>query len=347
MQRLIEYFLGGHLQDAVLGLLRSEVYVKVVTLLLCFSGFVAAFYAIAPVPNPQPLNFVFVVCGTLVLVYSASLIAIRFTGAAEVTGHFVTAWTTIITLTVIATSDGPLDSVVTPLIIIPICMGFLLLGLRWGLFWSFLCLFIFVVMSAVALAGYDFPHLMGMGLINGTHALTWTLCLVFLFFVFFSYEWVVFELLHERGGNYSNLYRNYDVQARITDVVEKDLFDSFILQALKRNELYGDKVMIIVISLNLGDEAELESAIRLITTEMVDTVRKIDTVARYSQNKIAVVFENISTEESAELILKFFQEKLTRQYKNTEIPVIELDSIVYPDQAKNAEIVLAKLHRIS
>jgi|GEM_PF-3653629 len=316
MRGLFKLFADFSANNDTLRNLRNQAHITALCVLLLLSTLVSVFYLFSPVHDSSAQRIILLTLCTLAMLYSASLIATKYTDISGATGYFSTLWTGIVFLCLCSVNGGIPYSDASPLILIPVCMSFCFLGLRAGIALNILLILCFAGLGIAALSGTQFPDLVQTQIEELNQMIIWAGCFAFLLSILCAYEWMIVKLLNRRGGSESRLYREY-AGKKYYDIVTREHFENFLHDAEERCIQHEDKLVLCSIHLPAGNTD--------LIAQYMDTIqpllRNIDTLVRTAEYTISFVLENISSEDSAEQFINTLSLQLvSAQPSSTDEP---------------------------
>lgn len=289
----------------------------VLAIVILVTGIYFAFFSEGDAHTPK---LIILITGLVLTICGASIVAVKFTGQTDATGHFTLFWISLTYIAVVLITSGLFLSRVTPLLLIPFCMSFCVLGLRGGLFWAGAITLFFLTSIVLILSGAEFPQVIHTGTPGKNGFVIWGATLITLIAILVAYEWIIDRLLRERGGSHSNLLRRYDSGELSTIVIEKLLFEDYFSQALIRNHRFGDRMSIHFIDFQVPEiEGEANELLDEVVKEAYRRIhrllRKTDLVARLSPSRIVITLEHLSTEKNFQGVVYNINLILSRPYE--------------------------------
>lgn len=330
--------------------LRVTIYTTVMLGMILFSVFTGIYYIAAAVNESESIKLVlFLTTGSITL-FSATLIAIKFTGQNKAVGHFAMFWVCVIIFGSITIIGGGLDTAtLTPLLFIAIALGFCTLGSKGGLFWLVIIIGLYLNIVIMELRGTDFPRLVHSTITSTNQLVVWCASLVLFTLFMAAYEWLLITLANEHGGNYSRLYKRYDADSFNQTIIDKSVFEDYLNQAITRNEYYKDMLSLHFIDLRINADSLQGDLIEDAYERASSLVRSTDTIIRINKYRLAVIFENIPSEYCHQLLVESLQKSIKKPYfiQGFEVEFEpETHSALYPVNAKSATELLQVLkHR--
>ena len=325
MRGLFKLFADISANSDTLRGLRNRAHMTALSILLCISALATLFYLIAPVNNSSSQRIILLTLCTLMMLYSASIIATKYTDISGATGYFSTLWTGAIILSLCCISGGIPYSDASPLILAPIGMSFCFLGLRAGIGLNLLFICCFVGIGVASLSGTHFPDLVKTDIRSLNQMIVWAGCFTFLLALLGAYEWMIIKLLNRRGGSESHLHREYK-GSKFYDVVTREHFEDFLHEAEERCIQHEDHLVLCCIHLPPGNSD--------LVTHSMDTLqpllRNIDTLVRTGEYTISFVLENVSSEGSAKHFINSLSRSLASADLTTEQETFKLSYACMP-----------------
>lgn len=327
--------------------LRRRLYMTVVTSIIICITIIGSYFFWVSYDTPSIAKIVAIVTLIFLSLYIVSLAAMHYMHHYKVVGHFTIFWSIIVLLVSICFLGGGFNTASTSsMILIVIAMGFLILGFYGGLFWAIVAVLFFSVLLYLANTGINFPRITEASPTKNDSTLAWVLTLITLGLLFMAYEWALFKVSNEHGGNQSRLLEKYDANDLAHEIIDQHDITSYLEQSMRRNSHYGDKVSIHNIEISSNTDKLVTAIDEKIYHSALTLARSTDLVLRVGKHQLIAIYENIDSPENHHAIHQELRSRLKQPLyidgKKIEIK-LQLHSSLFPDDVSTVKQLLEKI----
>lgn len=328
--------------------LRRRLYTTVVTCLIISISIIGTYFFWISYDTPPIAKLVASATLVFLALYTASLIAMQRTNHYQLIGHFTIFWSVCVLFFSICFLGGGLNTASTiPMVLVVIAMSFLILGFHGGLCWAIVVAAGFSILLYMAKNEINFPRITDASPTQNDLTLAWVLALLTLGLLFIAYEWVLYKLSKEHGGQKSTFFNNNTADHFLTSIINDEDILIYLEQALLRNKHYNDKVSVHYIILpNNADKLIGTTINKKIYERSMTLARSTDLILRNTSQHLIAIYENITSIENHQFITSELSHRLKEPlyYDGRQIEMnIELHSILFPDDVDNAKRLYQKL----
>jgi|GEM_PF-6440620 len=350
MESLFNFFLAGSFRGNGLELVRARAFIVFSCLLIVlFIGNIIFFSFILDVSDySQKLSLL--VNLVLILIYFSCLMTIRFTGQLFLPANFIVFWTGLILCVLSYLNGGPAASHVIWLCWIPVLMAFVFSGHRSGIFWSIALLIFYCSLLVMHQQGFAFPQVIEQEQVQIGVFTTWVSGFVAVITLSFFTNHMLVTLGGIKYGNF-DLIHQYINKTNSHSNMPYELVENYLYHALKRHDSSGDKLALVVVSLQVEskDDALIQAVNQETLSRLHKLVRSTDLAIQLSNGYFAVMVENISSLDSAVVIKDALSRLFYKPYFPTQTHQVRatphLVTHFYPDEGEDIESMSALLRR--
>lgn len=350
MNTIYNFFLGNSFRGSGLDLVRARAFIAFNCILigLFFSHILFRNYVLETSDYIQKFNLV--VNLALILIYFSCLMTIRFTGHLFLPANFSIFWTILILCLLSYLSGGPVDSYIIWICWLPVLIAFIFAGRKSGIFWGLVSLIFYTFMLILHIQNYKFAQLieqepLRLGLIS-----TWYIGFSAISVLAFYANQMLTTLDKSRNGNF-DLIHQYIKTKNSYKNIPYELVENYLYHAVDRNNAYGDKLVLITVSLQTETGSHLDNPLVFdeTLTRILKLVRSTDLAVQLDNGYIAILIENIISTDSANALKDSLSQSLHKPYYNNQNKPLTVRSHIaahiYPDEGADIDSMTALLRR--
>ncbi len=350
MNALFNLFIGNSFRGTGLELVRARSFIIFCSLLISLFLANIFLYSVILDVSDYSKKFNLLVNLALILIFASSLMTIRFTGHLLLPVNFAVFWMGLILCILSYLSGGPANSFLIWLCWIPAMASFIFTSRNSGIFWCIVMLIFYSCMLTLYMNDHQFAQVLQKENLRPGIFSSWYAGFITTVLIAFCANQMLLTLDTFRDGNFDLIHHHIKATKSHRNI-PYDLTENYLYNAIKRNKKYGDRLALVLVSLQI--ETKDNDVIDAINNETLDRLKKFirstDLAIQLTNGYFVIIIESLSSKESAVIIKDALSRIFYRPYTSASTEKIRVTphmiNHLYPEDGEDIEDISALLRR--